>query len=381
MPVRLAFAGVRSYPHVMRQRLASAALLPVDEAVQRLTADLSPVAPRRVDLRQAEGLVLADDVHAPDDAPRVATALRNGWAIAASSVTGASPSSPVFLQAEPPWVDSGEALPPETDAVLAREAYEDGALVGDAPRLEGVRSPGEEMRAGDRLASRGDALTVQQMLALGAAAIRQVDVRTPRLRIVATGARSRGVAEAVGAIVSQAGAEISGLVESPSDPDAIAATLTEAEGDAVLVVGGTGDGRADRSVDALARCGSVYAHGVALRPGESTAFGDASGRRVLLLPGRPDAALAAFVVLGLSLLDALSGRGRRVAERIRLVGKATSTIGLSEAIFLRRSPSGAHPLGGADTPLARLAQADGLMLVPPGREGCAAGEEVEMMSW
>ena len=48
--------------------------------------------------------------------------------------------------------------------------------------------------------------------------------------------------------------------------------------------------------------GEVAIHGFGIAPGESAALGTAKGHPVLMLPGRLDAALAAFLVVGDALL-------------------------------------------------------------------------------
>ncbi|GMA79550.1 hypothetical protein GCM10025880_59670 [Methylorubrum aminovorans] len=100
---------------------------------------------------------------------------------------------------------------------------------------------------------------------------------------------------------------------------------------------------------------------------------------MLLLPGRPDAALAAFLALGRPLIAALAGAVKRTPRTGTLRRKITSTVGLAEIVYLRRYGSEIEPLGGADLPLRRLIEADGAVLVPPEREGYPAGSEVEVV--
>jgi molybdopterin biosynthesis enzyme len=148
----------------------------------------------------------------------------------------------------------------------------------------------------------------------------------------------------------------------------------------VFVIGGTGFGRTDCSAAALARAGTLALHGVALRPGETAGFGSVAGCPVLLLPGRPDAALAAFLALGRPLLGRLAGLAEPPARlSLPLSRKVSSALGLSEIVFLRRGAAGLEALGGSDIPLRRLLQVEGALLVPPDREGYPQGAAVEMM--
>ena len=83
--------------------------------------------------------------------------------------------------------------------------------------------------------------------------------------------------------------------------------LARDEADAVIALGGTGGGRDDESVRTLARLGRVEAHGIAVAPGETAAFGFAGERPVLLMPGRIDAALALWLLIGRRLVAKLAG--------------------------------------------------------------------------
>ncbi|MEE7492151.1 hypothetical protein MOTC310_17390 [Methylobacterium oryzae] len=65
-------------------------------------------------------------------------------------------------------------------------------------------------------------------------------------------------------------------------------------------------------------------------------------------------------------------------RRDRLLRKIASPIGLTEVIFVRGRPDGVEPLGGAELPLRRLIEADGVVMVAPEREGYPAGEEIEV---
>ncbi len=82
------------------------------------------------------------------------------------------------------------------------------------------------------------------------------------------------------------------------------------------MIGGSGLGLADRSVLALAKAGRVEAHGIAISPGETAAFGLVGSRPVLILPGRIDAALAVWLVR-----NANSSRSRRAPS-----GSLSSTL-------------------------------------------------------
>jgi molybdopterin biosynthesis enzyme len=158
--------------------------------------------------------------------------------------------------------------------------------------------------------------------------------------------------------------------------------LRDEESDAVVAIGGTGGGRNDASVRTLARLGRVEAHGIALMPGETAAFGFVGQRPVLLIPGRLDAALAVWLLLGRRLIARLCGGIEPTsALPARLIRKVASTLGLAELVPVRLQGREAEPLASGYLPLQLLAASDGWFLVAPDQEGHPAGTEVMVRRW
>jgi molybdopterin biosynthesis enzyme len=101
---------------------------------------------------------------------------------------------------------------------------------------------------------------------------------------------------------------------------------------------------------------------------------------VLIVPGRLDAALSAFSVLGLHLVAKLAGRTHYISKMpVKLARKVSSQVGLAEFVPLERlSKDEAAPLATGTIPLSALARTDGWLLVPAESEGYPAGTTVEM---
>lgn len=360
-------------------RAVSAALTPLADALVELRRVAEPVPPRAVPLVGAAGRIAATDVLAPGDLPAGLTALRDGYAVEAAQLGGASPYAPVLLPREPSWVEAGDRLPVGADAMLPAEGLEGRAAVAEVGAGEDCRMAGDDLSRGDRLLTAGQRIEPRHLLALAAAGLPEVAIREPRLRLVVTGApEPDAVAPMLSGLIVEAGGRPE-TVAAPDDPDAIAHAVAAEGADAVFVLGGTGFGRSDRSAEGLARAGRLMAHGLALRPGETAGLGEAGGRPILLLPGRPDAALAAFLALGRPLIAAMAGAAEPSLRTAPLRRKVTSIVGLAEIVFVRAQGGEIEPLGGADLPLRRLIEADGAVLVPPEREGYPAGSEVEMV--
>jgi molybdopterin molybdotransferase len=360
-------------------RNASSALIPLREAANLLSGEAAPVAPATVTLAAALGRVAAGAVVARSAVPAGMTAMRDGFAVEAASVGGASAYAPIFLARPPPWVEVGEPLPPGTDAVLPPEGFANGMVVADVAPREGVCGAGDDVAGSERLIEAGTWIEPLHLLILEAIGLKAVEVRQPLLRVVTAGATSLDtVSPLLRRLIARAGGATE-AVRAQGVRDIVEA-MRGGTADAVLVVGGSGFGRSDQSAAALALAGEVRAHGIAMRPGETTAVGSAAGRPVLLVPGRPEAALAAFLALGRPLIARLAGAQDLLPRRQVLLRKIVSSIGLSEVVFARSRSDGVEPLGGAGLPLSRLVRADGIIVVEPESEGFRAGEEAEVWS-
>jgi molybdopterin biosynthesis enzyme len=103
---------------------------------------------------------------------------------------------------------------------------------------------------------------------------------------------------------------------------------------------------------------------------------------VLVVPGRLDAALAVWMVVGRALLRGLAGGADEdVTMVLPLTRKIASTVGLAEVVPVRRRGHEAEPLAGGFLPLKALARADGFVLVPADSEGYPAGAAVAVRLW
>ncbi|MGE0279292.1 MAG: molybdopterin-binding protein [Rhizobiaceae bacterium] len=357
-------------------------LTPLAGALAAFDRLATPVAARDVAIADAADGVLAADVRAANR-PTRPTALHDGWAVAAADVADASGYAPVPLPRVPARVEIGDELPSAADAVLPPDAVvvhgANAEAIGTVAPGEGVLAPGGDIDAAKPLFAAGHRLRRVDLAVLAAVDVANVSLRSPRV-IVAAAREDLRLVPAAQFIARDCGAR-GGMPQLCNGID-VEAALTARDADAVVIVGGTGSGARDGSVTTLARIGRVAAHGVGIRPGETTAFGDVDGTPVLIVPGRLDAALAAWLLVGRHMLARLSGHGEEtIASPYRLTRKVTSTVGLCEFVPVRCVDGTAVPLAGHYLPLSALALANGYIVVPAESEGHAAGAEVAVHDW
>jgi molybdopterin molybdotransferase len=365
------------------QRIAR--LTPLAEVVARIAALVMPVEPREVGVATAAGRILAADVTVPPH-PAAALALRDGFAVSADLTTDAGAYAPLPLP-HATRIDAGEFMPTHADAVAPLDAV---ALRGSQAQImapvtagEGLLPLGADTSSAPFLQA-GVCLNRVRIAALSALGINRVLVREPRLRLLRARGGRDAIIDAAAALVARAIAAAGGnaLTDEAADAAPLAEAVKDEDSDAFVVIGGTGGGRNDTSVRALAEVGRVVAHGIALSPGETSALGSAGTRPVLLLPGRLDAALAAWVTLGAHILQRLSARTEEAPSiNAKLARKVASTLGLAELVPVRLNQREAEPLGSGYLPLHMLSRADGWILVAADREGYPAGSEVVVRFW
>jgi molybdopterin molybdotransferase len=357
-------------------RLAS-----LTDALARITMLANPVAVRTVDVSSAVGRVLAADAVAPKLLPPTAIALRDGYAVRAESVADAGAYAPVPLMPAPDWVEVGEPVPGPADAVLEPEAVMVDAKVTQvllpAHSGDGVLVAGSDAAAGEVLRGAGECLRDIDAAVLHAAGVTRVAVRVPHVRIICANpcvsAANDFVAPLIAKAIGRAGARAH-IMRIGEEDLALEQAITEADADAVVIIGGTGRGRQDQAVRTLAALAGLEIHGIGLTPGTTAGFGGVAGRPVLLVPGRLEAAVAAFLVLGRHLLARLSGRPSVEPGTEAVVGrKIVSTVGLAEVVLVKYGAAGIEPIAREVFPLAALTRAQGFILVPASSEGLAPG--------
>jgi len=220
-------------------------------------------------------------------------------------------------------------------------------------------------------------VTVRHLTVVRAAGLERVNVRRPRMRVVNLPGDSV-TAELIVGSARGTGVDVDFVTAANRDAGSIGAALSAIDCDLLLTVGGSGVGHSDAAVLALAAHGHVFAHGIALQPGRTTAVGRIGKTPVVVLPGAPDQALAAWWTLVLPVIDRLSGRRPRGTVTLPLARKIASQVGIAEIVLLQRNQDMWTTLAVGDLSLEAIARAEAFLVIPGGSEGFAAGSLVDV---
>lgn len=413
-------------------------LTPLAEYLGTVLRRLRALPPLGLDLTQAHGNVLAEDVFAPHSFPAFDQAAIDGYAARWEDIYGA----PTDALARPgdrrgirlnvvgdlgaaSWrpvrlipgtcfsVAAGAPLPLTADVVVPVEWTDQGmaavAIFRAPKRGYGLRRAGDELPAGTLLAQSGSYVTPALVAVFAATGIGRVVVRpSPRVVVVATGDELVDVgrvsqpgqvvdanSHALTAAAVEAGALAYRIGICDDDPAGLRGLLEDQTPGADLIVttGGTGTGPGDMvrrilSRRDVGRSGPVTFTDVALYPGTSLGFGTVGAEEVpvVCLPGEPGAALIGFEVLARPAIQLLAGAEPvfRPGVRAHLLETLSSPAGLREfrpAHVAARRGGGytVQPLPGGPYTLSGLAEANGLLVLGERVTAAPAGSTVDVL--
>ncbi|MBE7185495.1 MAG: molybdopterin molybdotransferase MoeA [Methylobacterium mesophilicum] len=339
------------------------ALLPVAEAMRRISDGAGPRDEETVPLAQARGRVLSRPLHARRTQPPFDASAMDGYAVRASDIARTPATLALVGEAAagrryPGRVEPGEAVriftgapvPDGADTIAIQEnvrGLEDGRIEVAETAVAGkhIRRAGLDFGVGDELLAQGRVLDAAALSLAASGNHPAVPVyRRPLVAVLATGDELVPPGTAPGpdqivasntfgivAILQDAGAEVIDLGILPDDRAVIAGKIGEALGrgaDLVVTVGGASVGDHDLVNDALGDAGlSLDFWKIAMRPGKPLMFGRVGETRCIGLPGNPVASLICSHVFVAPLVARLGGRTH---EPLILQARLAADIGAND---------------------------------------------------
>jgi molybdopterin molybdotransferase len=360
----------------------------VEEAIAAFSR-IGAVAPKRIPLFEATGLRLAEDVVIRRSAPASAIAALDGWAVAAAGTAGASRRRPVALGPDAVMIDAGSLLPRGADAVLPAGAAASRArgvvALRPAALAEGVLPAGGLAHPGMVLAPAGTRITFALAMALAQCGVTDVVVRRPVVDIIFNSVgmtRQRDhLAGVIGAAIRGSGCAIGAVQFTAGERALLTDTLLASSADVITVVGGTGAGPGDTTVEAIAAAGELVFHRIRLSPGGTAGFGMVGSKPVFASPGNLADMLAVNIVLSWPFARQAFGRPPLDPPRLRApLGAALKGTGReSRLVFARHDDGVITPLDDGPPSPARLARANASIFIPEGARHRRRGESVPFM--
>ena len=383
-----------------------------------------PLTQLDVQLLDAHGCVLTEDVVAPWPLPQFDNSAMDGYAVRAEDVREADGENPVELpvvadiaagESEIAAIGPGLAarimtgapVPVGADSVVPVE-YTDGGearvrITSAVPTGRHLRKIGEDVQKGDTVLGAGTFLGAAQIGLLAAVGKDRVKVRPrPRVVVISTGSElvEPGLPLTLGQITDsnsftltaaarEAGAVAYRVGPVPDDETVLLGLIEDqlVRADLVITSGGVSAGAYDVVKQVLSDLGTVTFEKVAMQPGMPQGFGTIGEEAtpIFTLPGNPVSAFVSFEVFVRPAIRKMLGVSRLHRPSVKAVIQTTLRSPDGKRQFARArwqaAPDGSDlvtPLAGqASHMVADLAYANALVVVPEHVTEIAAGQVVD----
>jgi molybdopterin molybdotransferase len=324
--------------------------LSVDEALERILARVRALEPVTVDLLDALGATLAEDVVADRDVPPFRNSAMDGYAVIAADVAnapatlrvvgeiaaGGMPARPI-VRGEAMRIMTGAPLPDGADTIVRVEDTDnrtDSVTITAATKLgTSVRAAGEDLKRGETILRASTVLRAAEIGVLATIGRKSVRViGRPRVAVLSTGdelveldaplqpgqirdANRYSLASAARAL--GATPIPLGIVRDTADDLRRALGDAASKADVIVTSGGVSVGDHDHVKPVVDELGSMDFWSIAIRPGRPLAFGEIDGKLIFGLPGNPVSSLLGFELFVRPAL--LKMAGRRLLQRPRVI--------------------------------------------------------------
>jgi molybdopterin molybdotransferase len=318
-------------------------MMSVDEAVAIIAARVTAVQDvETVDLKNADGRVLAAGISAPLPLPPFTNSAVDGYAVRSGDLSGdAEQTFPVAgriqagASAQEPVkpghavrIFTGAPMPEGADTVFMQEDVrldEAGRVVLPTGLKAGanVRPAGEDIAVGTQALPAGQRLRPQDVALAAAFGLTQIEVRRRiRVAVFSTGNElvSPGAPRATAqlydsnrfmlmAMLARLGCDVSDLGILRDDRASLASALKKVAGahDLILTTGGVSTGEEDHVKAGVESVGTLVLWRMAIKPGRPVAMGIIDGTPLIGLPGNPVASFVTFVHVVRPTVLALAG--------------------------------------------------------------------------
>lgn len=398
-------------------------MISVTEAIRIVKEQAQALPTEEIELANALGRVLAEDVVADSDLPPFDRAQMDGYAVCAEDTQRLPACLHVIGEAaagrgwrgdlkagEAVRIMTGAPVPSGADSVQQVEVTSE-LDEGRTVELSKSTEPGQfitrrasEIKLGETVLRRGEEITASRMAVLASFGYARARVAArPRVAVLATGSELVPVSEAPGqdqirdsntfslaAYAALAGARVERLPLAGDDLELLKREIIEASArsDVLILSGGVSMGVYDFTKAALRALGAeIFFERVSLRPGKPTVFARLEGALIFGLPGNPVSVSVTFNLFARTALRSMQGAksGEMKEERAVLARQVRGSAERESFLpaELRADEGGrlmALPLKwGGSSDFVAFARATALINVPQGVETVDAGKVVRVL--
>lgn len=382
-----------------------------------------PLGTETLQLSEARGRRLAEDVLADRDFPPTNRSAMDGFALRFSDVNKSSISQglpivgessaglPYSKPIEPAScvrIMTGAIVPEGADTVVRQEdaKEENGKIfLSLKPELgENIRRQGEEARRGQTILRAGSFLSPSRIAICATANMTELKVfKNPRVAVICSGNEISNEKEISpeylrdtnGPLITKTLQAELAITAShmilPDDQTILRNSLIKAlhSNDVVILTGGVSVGKYDLVPSVIKEIGAeIIFHKLSIRPGKPQLYANFAGKHIFGLPGNPLGVLSGLHLLVLPSLRLMTGADAEKSFRLLrlpLFGSIANKRNITEfrlaKLTVSNSGTGAqeiHSHGSAD--LISSANADGFIIIESARN-VADNELVDFLLW
>jgi molybdopterin molybdotransferase len=400
----------------------------VEEALERILAQIQPLEHTQVALTEATGLVLSQDIVAQEDMPPFANSAMDGYALLSKDskpCAGQQPRLRIIGDIAAGYVAeraveegtamrimTGAPVPPGADSVIQVELTRSEGpnsewveILEEVAPGNNIRPAGEDMRRGQTVLTRGTCIRAWEVGILATLGYAQVPViRRPRVAILGTGDEVIDIHEPLRpgkirnsnsylleAAVRQAGAEAYRLGVARDTVESLREKFSEAiKYDLILTSGGVSVGEFDLVKNIMQEQGGINFWRINMRPGKPVAFGHIGAVPLLGLPGNPVSSAVTFELFGRPMIRKMMGHTRLLRPQIEVrvedgvQDRAMRRHYVRAHVERRDGQFVAHTTGNQGSHvMTSLVNANALVIVPEGGVEVRPGDTARaiMLDW
>jgi len=381
----------------------------------------------KIDIENALGRILAEDIYANIDLPPFDRSTVDGYAVIAEDTFGSSPINPTILKiideiecgvdpnsikplnsGECSVIFTGAPLPPNANAVImAENTKRKNNLVEVYKQVQpfsNVSRKGEDFKKGEIVVKKGARIKAWHIGAIASFNIKEIFVyRKIKVALISTGDELKEVGSIIkpGEIINttkpllktllkEKECEIIDLGSVPDDMEKIKEKIMIGlnSSDILIITGGSSLGKKDivpEAINEVAKPGLIF-HGVAIRPGKTMGFGVDRNKLIFMISGLPVAAMVCFITFIDPAIDKILNclPEPKPIIKARLNRRVVNPIGFRSfmRVFVKKINNNyiAEPLRltGSGV-LSTLTKANGILIIPENIEGYEENEEVEIL--
>src|SRR5215207_5083086 len=327
-------------------RVSAYPMVAVSDALQTILENAEPLGSETVDLLQARGRILAQDVLADDDLPGLPRSSVDGYAVLSSDdsdrfavleeVTAGRLAQTHVRPGTAVHIMTGGTLPAGADAVVMVEEVEESdgyARLQKRPRAgENVHPPGMDLTRGQQVLQKGTRIGAAELGLLATVGCVAVPVyRRPRVAVLATGDElvEPHLTPPPGAVrdsnrfalvtaAQEAGADVAWHHHARDDEAELETAIRTGleKADVLLTSGGVSMGTRDLIKPILDRVANIQFGRVSFKPGKPLTFATQERKMIFGLPGFPVSSLVTFEIFVRPALLKLAGAAQVLRPRV-----------------------------------------------------------------